>query len=186
VPAVTAVVVATVVITDLPQSAPRAAQISSGTAVMSEVKQDIGPCSFAVSETFTIYGDMSRHLLTPAQQSQVPGLLTDDQSACSFTSQNIYDLSTITVAGTASGKYLGQLVGTLTLWATADALAAIEQVQVLEYHPHDAKALRALAAAERSLDQDRASALNEMAGADGVLHMQLPSVPLAQAPSTPA
>ena len=57
-------------------------------------------------------------LLPSSEQRQVPGLLTDDQAACSFTDDSIYQLSTITVPGSGSGRDLGQLVGTVTLWAT--------------------------------------------------------------------
>jgi hypothetical protein len=182
VPGVVAAVLAVVVVTDLPQTSSRAAQLSNGDAVMSEVAQDIGPCSYALSESFTIYGDLARHSLTPSEESEVPGLLDDDQQACSFTSESIYDLSTIGVPGSASGRFLGQLVSTVTLWATSDALSAIEQIQVLVGSPRDAQALRVLAADEKSLASDRAEALAQLSSADAAVQGQFPALHLAQAP----
>ena len=106
--------------------------------------------------------------MTKAEQHQVPGLLTDDQAACSFTDDSIYQLSTITVPGSGSGRDLGQLVGTVTLWATADALSAIEQIQVLDSDRSDRHALKVLASDEKLLGSDRAQAEAELAAADKV------------------
>lgn len=180
VPAVVVLVLAVVVLTDLPQTTSRAAQIANGDAVVSQVAQDVGPCSYAVSESFVIYGDMTRRSLTPSEKAQVPGLLDDDQQACSFTSSSIYDLSTIGVPGSPSGRYLGDLVETVTLWATSDALSAIEQIQALSSGPGDHKALQILATDERLLGQDRAQALHELASADAIVHARFPALHLAQ------
>ena len=71
--------------------------------------------------------------------------MSDDQTACSFTSENIYDLTTnIQVPGTPAGKHLGQVVATATLWTTSDALRAIEDVQALMNDPGNAAALHNL------------------------------------------
>ena len=93
---------------------------------MTQLNTDVGPCSYAVGESITIYRDLRAHTLTPAQSRQVPGLLRDDQAACSFTDDSVYQLSTIDVPGSASGRDIGQVVSTVTLWATSDALSAIE------------------------------------------------------------
>ena len=101
------VVLAVTIISDLPVHGSRAADVSAGRSVMSEVNTDIGPCAFAVQEALTIRGDEAAHLLTASNRSVAPGLLRDDQVACSFTNENIYDLSTIEVPGSAAGKRLG-------------------------------------------------------------------------------
>jgi hypothetical protein len=182
VPAVLVLVLAVVVLTDLPQDSSRSAEISDDTSVMSQVNSDIGPCSYALGESFTIYGDLTARSLSKSEDHQVPGLLTDDQAACSFTDDSIYQLSTITVPGSGSGTDLGQLVGTVTLWATADALSAIEQIQVLDTHPSNRHALNVLATDEKVLDQDRAQAEAELAAADKLARTRLPALDLAQAP----
>ncbi|MGA3218168.1 MAG: hypothetical protein ABSE77_03665 [Acidimicrobiales bacterium] len=184
VPGALTLVLAVVVLTDLPQNSSRAAQISNDTSVMSEVNSDIGPCSYALGESFTIYRDLSAGSLSRSEERQVPGLLTDDQTACSFMDDSIYQLSTITVPGSGSGRDLGQLVGTVTLWATADALSAIEQVQVLDTDPSDRHALKVLAGDEKLLGSDRAEAEAELAAADRSVRMRLPTLDLAEVPAS--
>ena len=58
-----AVVAATVAV-DLPKHGSRTGQISDDSRVVAQVNQDVGPCSYALSESFTIYGDLSRRTLT--------------------------------------------------------------------------------------------------------------------------
>ncbi|MGO9657289.1 MAG: hypothetical protein ACLQVK_26830 [Acidimicrobiales bacterium] len=184
VPGALTLVLAVVVLTDLPQNSSRAAQISNDTTVMSEVNSDIAPCSYALGETFTIYRDLSAGSLSRSEERQVPGLLTDDQTACSFTDDSIYQLSTITVPGAGSGRDLGQLVGTVTLWATADALSAIEQVQLLDTDPSNGHALKVLAGAEKLLGSDRAAAEAELAAADRSVGTRLPALDLTEVPAS--
>jgi hypothetical protein len=184
VPGALTLVLGVVVLTDLPQNSSRAAQISNDTTVMSQVNSDIGPCSYALGETFTIYRDLSAGSLSRSEERQVPGLLTDDQTACSFMDDSIYQLSTITVPGSGSGRDLGQLVGTVTLWATADALSAIEQVQVLDTDPSNRHALELLAGDEKLLGSDRAAAEAELAAADKSVGMRLPALDLTEVPAS--
>lgn len=183
VPAAIVIVLAITVITDLPQHASRSVEISGDRTVMSQVNADVGPCSYAVGETFTIYAGLTAHSLTSTETGQVPGLLRDDQAACSFTDDSIYQLSTIEVPGSAAGRDLGQLVSTVTLWASSDALSAIEQVQTLESHPGNTTALGKLRDDERLLGSDRAQALAELSAADAVLRTQLPALKLSPAPA---
>jgi hypothetical protein len=178
------VVVAVTVVTDLPQHASRSGQISDDTSVMTQLNTDVGPCSYALGESFTIYRDLTARTLTPSEDNQVPGLLGDDQSACSFTDDSIYQLSTIDVPGSASGKYMGQLVSTVTLWATSDALTAIEEIQALDTDPSSPGARQRLAQAERLLGHDRAQAEAELHAADTLVGTQLPALHLAQAPTS--
>jgi hypothetical protein len=177
-------VIAVTVVTDLPQHDSRAADIGGDTTVMSEINSDVGPCSYALHETLTIYHDLTTHTLSKEDASQVPGLLRDDQAACSFTDDSIYQLSTIDVPGSASGKDLGQVEGTVTLWATSDALSAIEDVQTLSLDPSNAAARRSLAKAENELSRDRAQAEAELAAADRNLRTHLPALQLSSVPAS--
>ena len=105
--------------------------------------------------------------------------MSDDQSACSFTNEGIFDLSNIQVAGTPAGKQLGQLVATATLWTTSDALRAIEDVQTLMNDPGNAAALHSLSKAEAQLAADRRTALaQEEAQPTVTLDTHLPPVDL--------
>jgi hypothetical protein len=181
--AVVVVVLAVTVITDLPTSTSVASQVSGDKSVMQQVNSDVGPCAYAANESFEIYRDQKAHALTQSDLSRVPGLLNDDQQACSFTSESIYDLSSdIEVPGSTSGKPLGQMVGTVTLWATSDALSAIESIQVLSSDPSDNKALQQLEKEEGLLASDRSTAESELEAADKVLGTKLPGLVIPSLP----
>lgn len=179
-----AAVAAITVITDLPQPASRASQISDARAVMQEVNSDIDPCGYATHESFLIYGDQTAHTLTASDRSRVPGLLQDDQVACSFANDSIYDLSSnVETATTPAGKDLGDLVGTLLLWSTSDALGAIEDIQALTTRPNDRHALSDLDKREQMLGRDRREVMTDLQRADQALGTHLPAPPIPRVPS---
>ena len=80
------------VISDLPTATTRASDVSAERAVMSEVNSDLQPCAYSIKQALGIWSLEANHRLTPADRTPTPGLLSDDQSACSFTNQGIYDL----------------------------------------------------------------------------------------------
>ena len=181
--AVVVVVVAVTVVTDLPEHASIASQISTDKAVVQEVNADVGPCAYAANESFTIYADLKANSLSQSDISRVPGLLRDDQTACSFTSDSIYELtSDVDVPGSSSGKPLGEMVGTVTLWATSDALSAIESIQTLSNDPGNKSALAQLKTEEGLLASDRTLALSQLHAADKVLGTTLPGIDLPALP----
>ena len=167
------------VLSDLPASTSRASDISAERAVMSEVNTDLSPCAFSIHQAIGIWTLQAAHELTPAERASTPGLLSDDQSACSFTNEDIYDLaSNVQVPSTAAGKHLGQMVATATLWTTSDALRSIEDVQTLMNDPGNQSALQSLSKAESQLAADRSSALAQEQAADRALDTRLPLVDL--------
>ena len=172
------VVLLVTVLTDLPVGTSRADDISAERSLMSEVNTDLAPCALAVRQAIGIWNLQAAHQLTRADLSPTPGLLNDDQSACSFTSEEIFDLVNMQVPGTPAGKHLGQLVATATLWTTSDALRAIEDVQTLMNDPNNASALHTLSTAESQLAADRRSAIAEEGAADQTLRTHLQSVDL--------
>jgi hypothetical protein len=180
---VIAVILVVTVITDLPQHSSLAAQYTDDRSVMQQVNADVGPCAFAANESFTIFADQKARTLSQSDLSRVPGLLRDDQTACSFTSDSIYELSSdVEVPGSSSGKPLGQMVGTVTLWATSDALSAIESIQTLFSDPNNASALQQLVKEEQLLATDRAQAESELTAADKVLGQRLPGLNIPSLP----
>lgn len=183
--AVVVVILAVTALTDLPSHATKASQTSEDTAIMKEVVSDIAPCAYAVNESFTIWKDTESHTLSSSDIARVPGLLRDDQTACSFTSEAIYDLtSNIEVPQTTSGKPLGQMVGTVTLWATSDALSAIESIQTLTSDPGNAAALKQLQKEEPILASDRAQAEAQLNATDKILSTKLPALNLPVLPDS--
>jgi hypothetical protein len=178
--AVVFVILLITVLSDLPTSTSRADDITAERSVMSEVNTDLGPCALAIHQAVGIWNLQATHALTPADRAPTPGLLGDDQTACSFTNENIYDLAGIQVPGTAAGKQLGQLVATVTLWTTSDALRAIEDVQTLMGDPGNAAVLHNLSKEEARLATDRRTAMAQENAADRNLSTHLPRVDLPQ------
>jgi hypothetical protein len=168
--AVVTVVLAVTVISDLPQHTPIAEQISDETTVISEINADASSCVYAVKEAFGFYSDETRGSLTASDRARLPTLLADDQGACSFTNESIFDLSNIEVPGSAAGRAIGAVVNTVTLWVTSDALGAIDAIMSLTKEPANAADLGELAKSERFLASDRATVRSEILTADKDLH----------------
>lgn len=175
---VVALVALVTVLTDLPVHTSRTDDIAAQRSVMSEVNSDLASCALGVHQAVGIWKLADAHQLTGSERAPTPGLLSDDQTACTLTNQGVYDLSTIEPPGTAAGKYVGQMVATAMLWTTSDALRVIEDVQTLMDHPANAAARRDLAKEESLLNADRRKALAQEHAADRVLHTQLPPVNL--------
>jgi len=172
------VVVGAAVISDLPTPTSRASDIQGESTVIGEINTDVAPCVFSVHEALTLYVDESG-TLSAADRGRIPDLLRDDQNACSYTNANIFDLSDIDLLGTAAGKQVGQALNTATVWATSDALAAIEAVQSLTSNPADRKARSTLRADQRLLAADRDKATSEIAAAGRLLGTRLPPLSLS-------
>lgn len=179
------VIVLITVLTDLPTSTSRASDISAERAVMTEVNSDLQPCAYSIRQALSIWALASTHRLSAADQAPTPGLLSDDQSACSLTNQSVYDLaSNIQPPSTPAGKQLGQLINTATLWTTSDALQAVEDVQALMNKPGNTAALDGLKKAEAQMARDRRAAFAQEAAADRDLDTHLAPVDLpAQSPN---
>lgn len=181
--AVVFVILLITVATDLPVSTSRAADIGAERSLMSEVNSDVAPCALALHQAIGIWTLQATHQLSATDRAPTPGLLNDDQTACSFTSEGIYDLANIQVPGTPAGKHLGQMVGVATLWTTSDALRAIEDVQTLMANGKNAATLSDLTKEEKQLTADRHEALADQAAADHLLATHLPPVDMPAVPS---
>ncbi len=166
------------VLSDLPVSTSRADDINAERSVMSEVNTDLAGCALAVHQAIGIWNLQATHALTPADRAPTPGLLSDDQAACSFTNEDIYDLANIQVPGTPAGKHLGQLVAAALLWTTSDSLRSIEDVQTLMNNSSNAFALHSLSTEEARLATDRSNAISQEAAANRALDVHLPPVDL--------
>jgi len=179
-----AVVIGASVLVDLPRPVSNAEDIASQTASLKEINTDVAPCGYAMTETFLIHHDQVTGTLTPADRQAATKMLTDDQTACSFTSSSIFDLTnSIQVQDTAAGKYVDRMLSVTTTWVTADALAAVEDIQALYLHPGDLAKERDLVAQEKLLAYDRAQALLDIQQADALLHSHLPEPNLPAFPT---
>ena len=180
------VILAITVLSDLPVNTSRAQDIASEHSVMQELNSDIAPCALAVHQALAIWDLQAAHTLTAGERASTPGLLSDDQSACSFTNESIFDLTNIEVPGSPAGKKIGDLVATATLWTTSDALRAIEDVQKLMNDPTDVSSLRDLSVEERQLAADRRTANAQEDAANRILDTRLPApdMPVLPQPAT--
>lgn len=164
------VVVGASVAVDLPRNTTIPDDVAAQTTLMNQINTDIAPCGFAVQESFSLYTDMKAGSLTPSDRVRVPALLRDDQTACSFTSSPIFELSSIQPSGTTAGKSIGQVVSQVTLWATSDALSAIEDIQSIYSGTDNAATVADLSKQERLLAADRASAITDDQTAERILN----------------
>jgi hypothetical protein len=171
-----AVVVGASILVDLPRPVSNAEDIASQTASLKQINHDIAPCGYAINETFLIRHDQVNGTLTPRDRELATRMLTDDQTACSFTSNSIFDLTNnLQVQDTAAGKYVDRMLSATTTWVTSDALAAVEDIQTLYFHPGNQARARDLVAQERLLATDRAKAIVDIQNAGALLHAQLPA-----------
>ena len=170
------VILVITVLTDLPTSTSRASDVSAERTVMTEVNSDLSSCALAIHQAVGIWTLENAHKLTAADRAPTPGLLSDDQTACSLTSESIFDLANIDIPGTAAGKDLSQMVASALLWSTSDALRVIEDVVTLMDNPSDPSARADLTKSESSLDADRAQAIAQEQAADRTLHTHLQPV----------
>jgi hypothetical protein len=176
--AVTAIVVAIAVVTDIPQHQTLASERVAAASLVDEVNSDIGQCTYAMNEATTIYRRWVDGNITASDRSEAPGLLSQDADGCSFTSDNIYNLASIEQPGTGAGKYLSNVVGLAVQWTSGDALAVMEDFGLLIANPHDSDAVRYLHENAIALAADRKSALTAIADAERYLHGQLPRLKL--------
>jgi hypothetical protein len=182
---IAAVVVGASVIADLPHQATPAALAAQATTLVNSVDTDIRTCTFAVHQSYTIYGRQQAGTLTSSQRSQVPNLLSQNEQACSFANQAVVNLGTITVPSGAAGTDLNNMITSVEVWMTSDAVAAMDDMQKLIANPADVSATKDLAKQEGLLRQDKGKADTDITAAVKALggaHIPDPSLPVTPRP----
>lgn len=177
------VIVAVSVIVDLPRPITKAQDAASQNASIHEINTDLAECAFAVNESFHFYNLNVAGKLSPSNLAQVPTLLTADETACSFASEPVYDLTNnLQVDDTAAGKHIDQMLSVVEQWITDNALAAVKDIQYLFNHPGDAATIRHLGYQEGQLANGRTKALRDEAQAESVLGRHLHTVKIPSLP----
>lgn len=177
------VVIGASVLIDLPRPISNSEDVASQTSSINEINTDLTGCAFAVQETFTIYQDMKTGGLTASDRMRAPSMLRDDQTACSLTNSSIFDLTNnIQVQDTTAGKNVDRMLSVTTVWVTADALAAVEDIQSLYGNPNNAAKVADLGNQEALLAKDRAEAIADVQGAQQILGAKLPMPNLPDLP----
>ena len=156
---------------------------ASQNASIKEINADLADCAFAVKESFHFYNLNVAGKLTSSDLAQVPTLLTGDETACSFASEPVYDLTNnLQVDDTAAGKHIDRMLSVVERWITDYALASIEDIQYLFIHPGDATTIRHLGNQELGLANERQKALADEATAERVLGVTLHAVKIPSLP----
>ncbi len=172
------------VVSDLPHHITRAEDISAQNASLVQINSDIKPCDYAVSEAFSFYRENLAHRLTTANLAAVPGQLVGDQTACTFASGPMYDLTNnFQAVDTRAGLNIDHLEAVAVAWVSASALGAIEDIQYLFAHPHNAHALRNLHWREANLARQRARARDDLRAAEAILRTTLTPIDLPALPT---
>ncbi len=180
------VVVGVSILSDLPHHITRAEDISAQNASLTQINSDIKPCDYAVTEAFSFYREDLAHQLTPSDLSAVPGQLVGDQTACTFASGPMYDLTNnFQAVDTRAGLNIDHLEAVAVAWVSASALGAIEDIQQLVAHPGNAHALANLHLRESNLARQRARARADLARAESILHTTLTPIDLPSLPTIP-
>jgi hypothetical protein len=182
-------IVAIAVVTDLPTTTSKAAEVAGANAFVKEVNADLAPCAYALKETYSFRADQLDGTLSQPDRAELPRLLADDRAACSLADPSIEDLTTgIESPGTTVQHQLGLMAADATRWVTADADTAIGAVQTLLDAPLTTTAdENALVRVTRQLQRDRAAARAAIASADVALHASLDqvSLPAVRVPLAP-
>jgi len=174
------VVLGVSVITDLPRHITKAQDASEQNDSIHQINTDVAPCVFAVQQSFNFYQEHVTGKLSAANLKQVPALLVGDQTACSFASGGVYDLTNnIQVNDTKAGKHIDRMLSVIVTWSTSDALAAIEDIQYLFTHPGNTAKIARLTSREALLAQDKVKIDAEFKAAEDVLGIALkkPKIP---------
>ncbi|HEV3267115.1 MAG TPA: hypothetical protein VGZ68_01795 [Acidimicrobiales bacterium] len=177
------VVLALSVLSDLPQHITKKEDAASQNATLKQINGDIQPCAFAVSESFNFYNRLVAGTLKSSELSQIPPLLIGDQTACSFASQPIYDLTNnIQPRETAAGKDVDKVLRVAQQWMTNSALAAIEDIQYLFKNSGASLKIADLTKQEAKLAQTRQRALSDVHAAETdlgitLVHLKIPVLP---------
>ena len=170
------VVLAISVITDLPHHITKAQDASEQNDSMHQINTDIAPCVFAIKQSFSFYQEEVTGTLPSANLKQVTKLLVEDETACTFASAGVYDLTNnIQVNDTKAGVHIDSMLSVIFIWVTSDAVAAIKDIQYLFTHPGDPAKLRSLSKQEVILGEDRTKLFADFTAAERVLGVTLKS-----------
>lgn len=171
------VVAALSVLSDLPQHITKKEDAASQNATMKQINADLAACSFAINESFSFYNKDVAGTLTKSELAQIPPLLVGDQTACSFASQPVYDLTNnIQPRETAAGKNIDKVLRVAQQWMTNNALASIEDIQYLFENPGASSKIADLTKQEVKLNATRQLGINDVLAAQKDVGIKL--VPL--------
>lgn len=179
-------VIAVSVITDLPHPISKAEDTSQQNAVIKQINGDSATCVFALKESFSFYRDDLNHTLAASNLATVKNYLLEDQTACSFASGPVYDMTNnIQPMNTAAGKKVDRAMAATVKWITYDAVGAILTIRnyfgSTPFHMNTAK----LVQSENALALDHAAIVNNIDAASSLLGTTLTPINIPSLPRLP-
>lgn len=177
-----AAVLGTVVALDYPHRTTHAQQLADAKSFLAQIKGDVTACSFGVGEATTVFRDVAHGHLSSQQRSEVPHLLQDDLTACSYTNSQVYSLDTISVPRSLAGTQLASVAASTSTWAFPDAATYIENLAALDKNPANSKARGELRSEETALASQRAKVNSLVTAVQSQLHIKLPPMNLTPVP----
>ncbi len=179
-------VVAISVVSDLPHPVTKAEDLSQQNAVIKQINGDTATCVFALKESFSFYREQVNHTLAASNLATVKNYLLEDQTACSFASGPVYDMTNnIQPIDTAPGKQVDAAMAATVKWITYDAVGAIVAIRnyfgSTPFRLHDTK----LAQFENALAYDRAAVVNDINAASTLLGKPLTPINIPSLPRLP-
>ena len=181
--AVVAVLVAIAVLSDLPTQATRSQQISDAKSIVSEAYGYLRTCNAGLAEAFSIEAQVASKQLTSGDMIRVPDLVRDDNLACSYTNDAVFQLASLTFPKSLPDS--NQFATALFNWIVPDAFNATMAIGVLVTDPGNPAASAQLRRYEAHLTADRARAESALEVMDRQLRTTLPALPLVKVPSGP-
>ncbi len=178
-------VVGVSVITDLPHPITKAEDASDQNGIIKQINGNTNTCVFALKEGFGFYRDALAHTLQAANLATVRNYLLEDQTACSFASGPVFNMTSVQPTDTTAGKEIANALAATVKWITYDAVGAL--VEVRNYfgstppHVNTAKLVKW----ENALAVDRASIVANVNKASALLGTTLTPINIPVIPRLP-
>jgi len=168
------VVVAISVVMDLPHHVTKSEDVSQQNAVITQINNDMATCTFAVHESETFYRQALANTLGAANLPTVKNYVLQDQTACSFASGPVFDMTNnIQVVDTAAGKWVDAAYQATEKWVTYDAVGLT--YNILQYFKNGPSPTISanLVKFQTLMAQDRLTIVNDLARASTILGTSL-------------
>jgi hypothetical protein len=180
---VVAALIAAAVITDIPTPASHAQRISDAKGFLSEAYGYLDTCNAALTEAFSIAAQVAGHHLTVGDLIRVPDLLRDDNLACSYTNDDVFQLASMTIPRSLAES--NRFATAVVSWIVPDAYGVTNALITLAASPGNTAASAELRTYEAGLTADRATAAGAVEAMDRQLSTTLPALRLVRVPPGP-
>jgi hypothetical protein len=179
-------VVAVSVITDLPHSVSKSDDAAAQNGIVKQINSDAAACVFALKESYSFYRGSLAHTIETSNLPTVKNYLLEDQTACSFASGTVFDLTqNISPLDTKPGKFVDSAYQMTVKWITYDAVGLINNIRAYFAGGPSAAVTANLVKYQNLLESDRNSEINDMAQASGLLGTTLTAINIPSMPRLP-